>query len=312
MERTTVWSTNGLELRSALSLWSEAISSAFLKAHTQLRPSSHYFQAQLKSKKIGALAINQLQAQSYQVTCSTQDQLHDWLFINVHQAGQCHLQQYGRHLSIQPGQLSINLGSSPFIFDFDDGVAMTCVRLPLTGALSRSGLIYDFAARPLPQNAGSYLLKDYLASLLQHFDQLEPHQIELVNRCLLDLVMMTLEQNPAVKDHQTVQQMLYQRACSYIQEQCGDPSFNLEQLSQYLNVAPRTIQTLFQSQGTTFSATLMETRLLAADQLIMSRRYSQFSQVAYAVGFSDQSHFNKAYRRRFHMTPGERQHAFLA
>lgn len=311
MERTTIWSTNGLDSKCALSLWNEAISSAFLKVHTQLRHSAAPFQAHLKAKQIGTLSINQLHAQSYQVICNTEDHLNDWLFINLHQAGQCHLQQYGRHLSIAPGDISINLGSSPFTFDFDDGVAMTCVRLPLAGALTRSGLIHDFAARSLPHNAGSHLLRDYLMSLLQNFDQLLPHQVELANNCLLELVTMTLEGDLCTEsERKKPQQALYNRACSYIRRHLNDPNLSLNSLSQHLNLAPRTLQNLFQNQGTTFRSTVLETRLLAADQLIINRIDSPLSDIAYQVGFSDQSHFNKAYRRHFNMTPSERRLLF--
>lgn len=311
MERTTIWSTHELESECALSVWNEAISSAFLKVQTQLRHTSEPFHAYLKSKKAGDLSINQLQAQSYQVICNTSEPFNDWLFINQHRAGLCQLQQYGRHQSIGPGELSINIGSSPFTFDFDDGVVMTCVRLPLVGPLAHSGLIHDFVARPLPNNAGSHLLQDYLTSLVHNFDELTPHQVGLASSCLLNLVTMTVEGDPySYKDQDSFQQVLYERACSYIKMHLADSSLSLQRVCEYVNLAPRTLQALFQRRNTTFRATLLELRLLAADQLIVNHSYLLLSEIAYAVGFSDQAHFSKAYRRRFDMTPsGRRLHS---
>ena len=309
MERTTIWSTHKLESECASSVWNEAISSAFLRVQTQPRHPSRPFHAYLKSEKAGDLSINQLQAQSYQVICNTEDQFNDWLFINQHRAGLCQLQQYGRSQSIGPGELSINVGSSPFTFDFDDGVAMTCVRLPLVGPLAHSGLIHDFVARPLPTNAGGPLLHDYLTSLVQNFEQLALHQVELASRCLLNLVTMLIDGDPcAQNDSSSFQQILYERACAYIKMHVADSSLTLQRVSDHVNLAPRTLQSLFQRHNTTFRATLLEARLLAADQLLANHSRLLLSEIAYAVGFSDQAHFSNAYRRRFDVSPSERRH----
>lgn len=308
MERTTIWNTHEVESERASSVWNEAISSAFLRVQTQPRHPSRPFHAYLKSEKAGDLSINQLQAQSYQVICNTEDQFNDWLFINQHRAGLCQLQQYGRSQPIGPGELSINVGSSPFTFDFDDGVAMTCVRLPLIGPLAHSGLIHDFVARPLPNNAGSHLLQDYLISLAHNFDKLELQQTGLASSCLLNLVTMMVEGASYLdKEQNSFQQILYERARSYITMHFSDSSLNLQRVSDHVNLAPRTLQSLFQRHNTTFRTTLLEVRLLAADQLIMNRSRLLLSEIAYAVGFSDQAHFSKAYRHRFGVNPSKRR-----
>lgn len=310
MEHIKTWSTRGLKPKRAFAFWNEAISSAFLKVRTEPRSSPKAFQAQLQSLSVGALAINRLQAQSYRVICNTDDSRHDWLFINLHQHGTCRLQQHGREQWTAPGDISINLGNSPFVFDFEDHVAMTCLRVPMTGALARTGRLQDAAARPLPNDASTRLLKSYIAGLLCSADHLNARQAAVATNCLLDLLTLGVQGDEIQNTHRSsVRAALYDRACAYIDASLGDPGLSIHHLSQHLKLAPRTLQSIFHEQGTTFTASVLESRLRAAERHIVNQTYSQLAQVAYAVGFSDQAYFNKVFRRRFDMTPGERRRA---
>lgn len=309
MEQMKIWSTRGLAPDRALSLWNEAVSSAFLKVRTEPRHARQAFQAQLQSLSLGSLSLNRLHAQSYRVVCNTDDSRHDWVFINLHQHGKCRLRQHGREHWTAPGDISLNLGNSPFDFDFDDQVAMTCLRLPLSGAAARTGLLHDAAARPLPDSAGTRLLTSYIDGLLHNFAALPLRQAEQAANCLLDLLALSLDgSEPSGQTRRaSVREALFRRACAYLEMHLGDPELDLNRLSRHLQLAPRTLQSLFNEQGTTFTACLLEYRLLAAERLILNEAQVQLAQVAYAVGFSDQPYFNRAFRRRFDMTPGERR-----
>jgi len=308
MQQTKIWSTRGLAPARALSFWNEAISSAFLKVHTEPRHSSAAFQAQLQSLDRGSLSVNRLNAQSYRVVCNTDDSQHDWVFINLHQRGRCRLRQHGRDQWASPGDISINLGNSPFIFDFEEHVAMTCLRLPLSGAAARTGRLHDAAARPLPDDAGVRLLTSYIHGLLNNIDALYPQQAAVAANCLLDLLALSIDgPDPEQADSDSIHLALYQRALGYMEASLGDPEFNIRKVSEHLKLAPRTLQKIFHRQGTTFTACLLDARLRAAERLIDNGTYPQLAQIAYAVGFSDQPHFNRAFRRRFGMTPGERR-----
>ncbi|MCB5364334.1 AraC family transcriptional regulator [Pusillimonas sp. CC-YST705] len=309
MEQMKVWSTRGLAPSRALSFWNEAVSSAFLRVRTESRHSPQPFQAQLQSLSRGNLSVNRLHAQSYRVVCNTNDSHHDWLFINLHEHGRCRLRQLGREHWASPGDISLNLGNTPFDFEFDDQVAMSCLRVPLAGAAARSGLLHDAVARSLPGGAGTQLLRAYISSLLQNIQALSPSQAEHAANGLFDLLALSLEgADPKHDDRAGVQAALYRRALAYIDAHLGEADLSLAHISAHLQLAPRTLQNLFQAHGTTFTACLLEHRLMAAERLISNDSRTLMAQVAYAVGFSDQSYFNRAFRRRFGMTPTERRH----
>ena len=72
-------------------------------------------------------------------------------------------------------------------------------------------------------------------------------------------------------------------------------------------VTPRHVQTLFESDGTTFSRFLLDQRLARAHRMLSNPLLAvrTISAIAYEAGFSDLSHFNRAFRRRYGATPSD-------
>jgi AraC-like DNA-binding protein len=72
-------------------------------------------------------------------------------------------------------------------------------------------------------------------------------------------------------------------------------------------ISPRYVQLLFENQGTTFTEYVRNARLDRARRMLMDPRLADrsISAIAFEAGFSDLSHFNKAFRRRFGGTPSD-------
>jgi AraC-like DNA-binding protein len=85
------------------------------------------------------------------------------------------------------------------------------------------------------------------------------------------------------------------------------PDLAVGAVAKRQGVTPRYIQMLFEAEGTTFSQFLREQRLAQADRLLRNPRYNGLliSTVAYDVGFSDLSHFNRAFRLHYGVTPSD-------
>src|SRR5262249_36222683 len=72
-------------------------------------------------------------------------------------------------------------------------------------------------------------------------------------------------------------------------------------------IKPRWVQRLFESQGTTFTEYVLAQRLCRAHRLLTDPRFAnhKVSTIALDSGFGDLSYFNRAFRRRYGMTPSE-------
>lgn len=92
-----------------------------------------------------------------------------------------------------------------------------------------------------------------------------------------------------------------------------EPDLKVASIARDQSVTPRYLQRLFEAEGTSFSEFLRDSRLdLAFDMLKdSSHDHSSISAVAYDCGFSDLSHFNRSFRKRFDRTPSDVRAAAL-
>ena len=82
---------------------------------------------------------------------------------------------------------------------------------------------------------------------------------------------------------------------------------SLAEVAARHRLSPRYVGMLFESDGTNISAFVREERLKRARAILLSPRHRgrRIAEIAYEVGFSDLSYFNRSFRRRFGITPSE-------
>jgi AraC-like DNA-binding protein len=85
----------------------------------------------------------------------------------------------------------------------------------------------------------------------------------------------------------------------------GDRNLTLAAVAARHKVSPRSVQLLFETEGTTFSQFLLRERLARAHRMLTHPRYAGMtvSAIAFAAGFGDLSHFNRDFRRHYGATP---------
>ncbi len=87
----------------------------------------------------------------------------------------------------------------------------------------------------------------------------------------------------------------------------ASPQLSVGLIASRHGVSPRYVQSLFEADGATFTGYLMETRLSAVHRALQADAGAArtISAVAFDAGFTDLSHFNRTFRRRFGCTPSE-------
>jgi AraC-like DNA-binding protein len=91
----------------------------------------------------------------------------------------------------------------------------------------------------------------------------------------------------------------------------GSEDVDLDVIASRLNVSRRTLQQQLNAEGSSFRDIALDVRMRRAKELIHGGRESM-AQVALAVGYSDQAHFNRAFRGVTGFTPQAfRQHRLL-
>jgi len=90
-----------------------------------------------------------------------------------------------------------------------------------------------------------------------------------------------------------------------IRKTCHHPELSVHSVAARHGVSERYVQRIFEQSGVTFTQYLTEQRLLAAYKALRRQAAVPISTVAYDCGFSDISHFNRVFRRRFGCAPSE-------
>jgi AraC-like DNA-binding protein len=87
----------------------------------------------------------------------------------------------------------------------------------------------------------------------------------------------------------------------------GDHELNVNGVAARHGVTPRYVQQLFAGEGATFSEFVLERRLTVAYRRLCDPciAHQSISSIAFDVGFSDLSYFNRTFRRRHEATPTE-------
>ncbi len=94
---------------------------------------------------------------------------------------------------------------------------------------------------------------------------------------------------------------------SAIQLNYMDPELSPKKVARKLSITVRYVHALLHQSGKSFSERVQELRLTAAYRMLNSVQFStrNIGEIAYQVGFSDQSHFNRCFKRRFGAAPRE-------
>jgi AraC-like DNA-binding protein len=90
-----------------------------------------------------------------------------------------------------------------------------------------------------------------------------------------------------------------------IVQQAADPDLDPARLAEPLGLSVRYLHRVLEQTGQTFSQHVLDQRLERAHRLLRDPRLAQskISELALSAGFTDLSHFNRSYRRRFEETP---------
>jgi AraC-like DNA-binding protein len=90
-----------------------------------------------------------------------------------------------------------------------------------------------------------------------------------------------------------------------IEQRSGDPSLSAIAVANLLGITARYVHLLLEETGARFSHHVLERRLEKADVLLRDPQWSDrlIIEIAAEAGFTDISHFNRAFRRKFQATP---------
>jgi AraC-like DNA-binding protein len=221
--------------------------------------------------------------------------------------------------ALRPGEAYIMSCSERGSFTQPAGGNVLCLRVrhgalqPLTRGLN------DKFGTVVPGDIESLkLLSVYLRTIGDTEPLTDDGVRHLTTRHVHELLALSLG---AVKDFADIAQDGSLRAArlkaakAIVQRHLTNPELRPEMIAGRLQLSLRSLQRLFESEGTTFSEFVTSERLAQAHAKLVDVRSAtrNVAEIALGCGFSDISYFNRQFRARYRATPSEvRYHELLA
>lgn len=232
----------------------------------------------------------------------------DDLLFSICLSGRIEVQQRNKQTLVAEGTASVGWCAEPITFNTDvaRGISM---RIPRNVIAPLVPAIDDLIGQPLCQNPDVLRLIDAYARCFESDGFCETADLSRVAvGHVHDLVAL------AIGTGRDATRLIRQRSGRSVRtvvlkrdivQLLGLRELNAEFLAKRHGISPRYVRRLFEEDGTTFSAFLLDERLRLARKLLVSPLHPlrTISAIAYEAGFGDISYFNRCFRARYGMTP---------
>jgi AraC-like DNA-binding protein len=124
---------------------------------------------------------------------------------------------------------------------------------------------------------------------------------------LVALVLGATREAANIAQGRGVQAARLTAAKAHIADACSNAALSIGTVAGHIGVTPRYLQSLFGTDGSTFSNYVRCQRLARAHRMLTNPTFESrpVSAIAYAAGFADLSYFNRCFRQRYSATPGD-------
>jgi AraC-like DNA-binding protein len=216
----------------------------------------------------------------------------------------------GSDVSLGRGAATCILQEKPALMEFPHARYMAVVA-PLSAVRPLTRSLEDQAGRRIRRNNEALrLLARYLKLLCSDPAMSDAELSALAVSHVYDLMALVLgatRDGKALASERGVRAARLKSVKSFVIDNLGSHDLSVQFVAARHGLTPRYIHMLFEGEGVTFSAFVLEQRLLLARRMLRSMRHADMTigAIAFASGFVDLSHFNRSFRRRFGATPGE-------
>jgi AraC-like DNA-binding protein len=218
--------------------------------------------------------------------------------------------QRGREVILRPGDATLLLHGEPSALSYAQ-IRFQGLIVPRAAITSLVANIEDLAMRPAPRSSEALrLLMSYVNATHTGTGIKQPELRNLVATHIQDLIAMSIgatRDGEALAGEGGVAAARIAAIKADIIKHIGEEELTVEAIAKRQGTTPRTIQRLFEREGTTFSAFKKEQQLVRASRMLRDQRYADWTiaSIALAAGFGDLSYFHRVFVRRFSKTPSE-------
>jgi len=231
------------------------------------------------------------------------------LGVCVHVEGHARITRRGETIALQRGDIFITDSRHEFALDLERPWRHLLVALPTCWLDSRVARPEALAGLVLRDHPLARLWANHLAAGFALAGELSSDAGILFARQSVDLLAQLLHEWPRGEctTSQPVRDAIFLNACRIISLKYGDPRLSPASIAQSIGVSSRTLARVFAARNQSVMRRVFDERVDQAAKLLASRAcaHRSVTDIAFACGFSDVSHFGRVFSDKVHMTPSQ-------
>jgi AraC family transcriptional regulator, positive regulator of tynA and feaB len=303
--------TDSVPARERLDFWADLIARQVNPMRIEVA-GQHPFRGRVQPRAIGGLDVSAVSGQGIHAVHGRAEVARTDRYFHVacvHMGGEARITHRDEEVSLRHGDVFLTDSRRRFTLGLERPWRHLVVALPthwLDGRLTRPEFVSGAVLRDQPL---ARLWARHLADGYALADALSPAAATLFARHSIDLLAQALEerQHPQPKPPEAWRGAVFLRACRLIALEFGDPALTPDRLASGLGVSTRTLARIFADRGETVMRRVYDERVRRAAGLLTEAgaAHRSVTEIAFACGFNDASHFGRAFAARMHTTPSQ-------
>lgn len=257
-------------------------------------------QLRLSTVRSHGIKIDRLKMEPYSSS-------HDNYLAVLLLSGRYMLEQNGRQVFLQPGEMTIYDATKPHRIHCPEDFAKVIISVPRKYMRERLSGVESCTACKISNKSGVGLVtSNLIRSISEQLNEIDIESFNRLSEHTLDFLTMsfaaispqnyTLSRNGLL----TLSQIKL-----YVEQHLTDIGLSPKKVAEAVNLSQRYINMLFETENTSLMRYVLSRRLQRCyDDLIEpSQQYRRVSDIAFKWGFNDVSHFSRAFRQAFDTAP---------
>ena len=298
-----------VEVGDSFEHWHQVTCRNYSVAESQ-RDADDAFDAQISSRAFGALVLTDASStvgatRLIRGASEIRRDPRDHFMLYLVTDGEVSVVQNDRQARAQAGDLFLYDQTSPFALEFQQRYHTVMLNIPRPLMEARVPRAYAFTARRIAGSSGLGTLAGTVVRQLVQLNEISRADIiDRIGASTLDIVATALDAETTgealvnSRSHR-----LLDHVETYLLANLPDSQLSIETIASALNITPRTLNRVFAIEGTTPMRWVWQQRLTASYRALAEGRIKHVTEAALSFGFSDVSHFSRAFKQAFGKSP---------